>query len=69
MNTQKLECRRATPGEWDRDDRVDRGPYTADEISLADVASFLRSRRNQDGSITLTPAEATRLAGLLGHAI
>lgn len=68
MNTQKLE--RPSPPcewarEWDRDDR----PFTADEISLADVASFLRSRRNQDGSITLTPAEATRLAGLLGHAI
>ncbi len=64
MNTQQHE-RHSAPREWDRDDR----PFTADEISLADVASFLRARRNVDGSITLTPAEATRLAGLLGHAI
>lgn len=61
--TQKIYRNGLAPESWDRDDV----PFSGPEYTLADVACFLRSRRNVDGSITLTKAEASRLAGLLGH--
>ena len=46
-----------------------RQPKDEWDLLASDLASFLRNRRNADGSITLTPAEVTRLVGILGHAL
>lgn len=37
------------------------------DVTLADLACFLRGKRNADGSIFLTRDEVARLVGLLGH--
>lgn len=67
--TEPLALSHPAPPVVSTDDLAEFDAEQTAEVTLADVASFLRGRVNCDRSITLTPAEVTRLAGLLGHSI